>query len=310
MKSIKKNSLLWKTRYYEKTKRENSFYLYNSLEIESFIKRFFKIYKIILNDYKLHYFDSKLEIFISYYTTIQSLKILQKSLKIKSILFKSFKNYKTKILQKILKFKSSSKKRLKLLVLLKRHLFKKKLTNKNYLLVNNFSEIFLESLSLFTKKRFKIVLVLQHLNKGLSFRLTNNQSIIFKKILLKFRKFTSFFFFKETINILMLIIYKAVNIKLLTEFIAFQFSVMKKHNTFLVFLKQAIFTLQNSNFSSIKGLKLLIKGRLNGAPRARSKIVSSGSVPLQDFTSEILKSTSISYTPNGTFSITAWACKN
>ena len=74
--------------------------------------------------------------------------------------------------------------------------------------------------------------------------------------------------------------------------------------------KQAIFILQNSNFSSIKGLKLLIKGRLNGAPRARNKIVSSGSVPLQDFTSEILKSTSISYTPNGTFSITAWACKN
>ena len=108
----------------------------------------------------------------------------------------------------------------------------------------------------------------------------------------------------------MLIIYKAVNIKLLTEFIAFQFSVMKKHNTFLVFLKQTIFTLQNSSFSSIKGLKLLIKGRLNGAPRARSKIISSGSVPLQNFTSDIVKSTSISYTPNGTFSITAWACKN
>jgi|APCOG7522876152_1049122.scaffolds.fasta_scaffold06911_4 ribosomal protein S3 len=310
MKLIKKNSLLWKTKYYEKTKRENAFYLYNSLEIDAFIKRFFKIYKIILNDYKLNYFDSKLEIFISYYTTIQSLKILQKSFIKKSVLLKSFKNYKTKILQKILKYKSNSKKRLKLIVKLKRHFLKNKLNNNFSLSSNNFSELFLESLSLFTKKRFKIILVLQNLNKGLSFRLNHNKSIVFKKVLLKFRKFTSFFFFKETINILMLIIYKAVNIKLLTEFIAFQFSVMKKHNTFLVFLKQAVFTLQNSNFSSIKGLKLLIKGRLNGAPRARNKILSSGSVPLQNFTSEILKSTSISYTPNGTFSITAWACKN
>ena len=110
MKLIKKNSLLWKTKYYEKTKRENAFYLYNSLEIDAFIKRFFKIYKIILNDYKLNYFDSKLEIFISYYTTIQSLKILQKSFINKSVLLKSFKNYKTKILQKILKSKSNAKK--------------------------------------------------------------------------------------------------------------------------------------------------------------------------------------------------------
>lgn len=127
MKLIKKNSLLWKTKYYEKTKRENAFYLYNSLEIDAFIKRFFKIYKIILNDYKLNYFDSKLEIFISYYTTIQSLKILQKSFIKKSVLLKSFKNYKTKILQKILKYKSNSKKRLKLIVKLKRHFLKNKL---------------------------------------------------------------------------------------------------------------------------------------------------------------------------------------
>ena len=195
MKLIKKNSLLWKTKYYEKTKRESSFYLYNSLEIDAFIKRFFKIYRIILNDYKLNYFDSKLEIFISYYTTIQSLKILQKSFTKKSILLKSFKNYKAKILYKILKSKSNVKKRLKLIVKLKRHLLKNKLNNNLSLYSSNFSELFLESLSLFTQKKFRITLVLQNLNKGLSFRLNNNQSVIFKKLLLKFRKFTSFFFF-------------------------------------------------------------------------------------------------------------------
>lgn len=310
MKIISKKKLLWKKNYYEKNKRESSFYLYNSLEIIQFIKRFFKIYRIILNDYKLNYFNSKLEVFISYYTTLQSFKILQHSLKKKLILIKSIKNYKMKILHRVLKTNIQSKRRLKLISILKQNLFKKKFQNKNFFLKHNFSEILLESLNIFTKKKFKIILVLQNLNKGLSFRFNENQSLSLKKKLLKFRKFTNFFFFKETINILLLVIYKSIHIKLLTEFIAFQLSVIKKHNTFLVFLKQAILTLQHSSFSSIKGIKLLVKGRLNGAPRARSKILESGSVPLQDFKSEILKSTSISYTPNGTFSITAWVCRN
>ena len=95
---------------------------------------------------------------------------------------------------------------------------------------------------------------------------------------------------------------------MLTEFISFQLSVIKKHNIFLIFLKQAIKLLQNSNLSAIKGIKIIIKGRLNGAPRARSKIIQNGNVPLQKKQANFFQSKSTSYTPNGTFSIKSWAC--
>lgn len=298
------NNLLWNLQYCEKNKRENSFYLYKSLEIEKFIKRFFKIYKLIINDFKLKYSNSNLEIFISYYTTMQSLKLLQKNLKVKSIVIKSKPNYKSKIL----KTKINSKSRFKLISFFKQKLLTNTYSSNYTKITNNFSEILLESLSLFTKRKLKIKLILQNLNKGVSFRLEKHYSKNFKEILIKFRKFTKFFFFKETINVLMLVIYKSVNLRLLTEFIAFQFSVIKRHNTFLIFLKQALFALQNSRFSRVHGIKIIVKGRLNGAPRSRKSIVKVGSVPLQNFESNILTSKSTSYTPNGTFSISAWSC--
>jgi len=37
MKKLDPNNFLWKTRYYEKNKKEHSVYLFNSLEIEKAI---------------------------------------------------------------------------------------------------------------------------------------------------------------------------------------------------------------------------------------------------------------------------------
>jgi hypothetical protein len=304
MKKLDPNNFLWKTRYYEKNKKEHSVYLFNSLEIEKAIKRLFKLYKLILNDLDIKYSNSKLELFLSYYTTVQSFKLLQQTNKNKYLVLKPVKTSKNKNTTNTL----FVKKRFDLLLRSKRHLLKNNFINNSVLTKNNFSEILLEILSVFTKKNLKIVLILQNLNKGISFRLKNKSAKIFKEILIQFRKFTKFFFFKETINILLLTIYKSINLKLLTEFISFQLSVIKKHNIFLIFLKQAIKLLQNSNLSAIKGIKIIIKGRLNGAPRARSKIIQNGNVPLQKKQANFFQSKSTSYTPNGTFSIKSWAC--
>jgi len=306
MKKNIKSNFLWKTRYYEKNKKEHSLYLYNSLEIEKSIKRLFKLYKLILNDLDIKYSNSKLEVFISYYTTVQSLKLLQQTVKNKSILLKAMKHNKNKMVSKQFYFKN----RFSLLSTAKQQLSRQLFLNNLVCQTNNFSEIILESLSLFTKKKLKIVLIVQNLNKGISFRLRNKYARTFKEILVQFRKFSKFFFFKETLNILLLTLHKSINLKLLTEFIAFQLSVIKKHNTFLVFLKQVITKFQSSSFSVIKGIKIIIKGRLNGAPRARSKIIQTGSTPLQNIKAEICKSSTTSYTPNGTFSIKAWVCIN
>nr|YP_010377342.1 ribosomal protein S3 [Helicotheca tamesis]QYB23029.1 ribosomal protein S3 [Helicotheca tamesis] len=306
MKHLFKNSSLWKTRYYEKNKKEHSLYLYNSLEIEKTIKRLLKLYKLILNDLEIKYSNSQLEIFLSYYSTVKSFKLLQQITKKKSILIKPLSNSKIKLSSNKILFK----KRLVLLSFLKKKLFKKEFLNKLLLQKNNFSEILLESLSLFTRKKLKLIVIVQNLNKGISFRLKNKFSNILKEIFLKLRKFDRNIFFKETLNILLLTICKSINLKLLTNFIAFQFSVMKKHNMFLIFLKQTLKLLHNSHVSVIKGLKIIIKGRLNGAARARSKIIQTGSTPLQTNSLKILHSKSTSYTPNGTFSIKSWVCLN
>nr|YP_010139051.1 ribosomal protein S3 [Lithodesmium undulatum]QQJ94659.1 ribosomal protein S3 [Lithodesmium undulatum] len=300
---MQKNSL-WKLQYCAKKKRENSFYIYQTLEIQNFIKRFFKIYRLLLNDFSLKYSNSNLEIFISYYTTVQSFKILQKNLKTKNFFLRSKPNYKFKTYKNILKPKN----RLKLISFVKKGFLKKTICNNSTKVINNFSEVLLESLSLFLKKKIKIKLILQNLNKGISFRFTKEKLEHFKIILIQLRKFIKNLFFKETINILTLVISKVINLHVLTEFIAFQFSVIKKHNSFLIFLKHSIELLQKSHFSALKGLKILIKGRLNGAPRARNKLIQSGSVPLQNYKSKIIKSNTTSYTPNGTFSISAWSC--
>jgi small subunit ribosomal protein S3 len=84
---------------------------------------------------------------------------------------------------------------------------------------------------------------------------------------------------------------------------------MKKHNFFLNFLTQALFLLVKSKLSCIKGLKILIKGRLNGKLRAKSKLIEIGKIPLQTINSKINYSTSVSYSLYGTFGFKVWICE-
>ena len=74
-------------------------------------------------------------------------------------------------------------------------------------------------------------------------------------------------------------------------------------------LKNYFNVIISSKFSKIKGLKIKISGRLNGAPRANSKIIQIGSIPLQSFNSLIDYHNSTAYTPNGSFEVKVWICQ-
>merc|ERR1712127_1040691 len=63
---IKKN---WDVKYIEKNDEESSFYLYKTLEIQKYLNRFLKIYKIKIQDSKIFYSNDSLQIFISFYIT-------------------------------------------------------------------------------------------------------------------------------------------------------------------------------------------------------------------------------------------------
>jgi len=64
--------------------------------------------------------------------------------------------------------------------------------------------------------------------------------------------------------------------------------------------------LLNSNISVIKGLKIKIKGRLNGAPKAKHKSVTIGDVPTQSINSFLDYAQTAVHTKNGTYGIKVW----
>jgi hypothetical protein len=181
--------------------------------------------------------------------------------------------------------------------------------NIKHIKLNNFSEQLLESLSIFTNKKFNIFITFQNLNKGLSLTLDNTQTLFLKKKLLELRRESRNIFFKETINILIIAVLKKNSAQLLAEFIASQLQTIKKHNFFLIFIKRFLNTLiSEKKFSKVSGIKIAIKGRFNGAPRARKRIYVAGKVPIITFDSTISHYQATSYTQNGTFGVKVWIC--
>jgi ribosomal protein S3 len=177
-------------------------------------------------------------------------------------------------------------------------------------LPSNFTEILLESISGFTKKKVNVSFTFHNLNGKLSLKLNRAQISPLKKMKLQLKQFSRASFFKEAMNILFIVARKRQSSKLLAQFIAFQLSATKRHNYFLIFLKQALSLMLKSKFSFASGIKIVIKGRFNAAPRARSKTIQVGNISLQFFEARISYSQTTAYTPNGTFGIKVWICES
>jgi hypothetical protein len=290
---------LWCSNYLYNNYEELSLYIYQDIEIKNYIYTFFKQHKLFLHSCKINRSKVGLNIFVFYYVSTKSLNIINSINLIQKIFLNiSKKNY--------IKSKKKIIKRLWILYLLKKKLNTKENLYKNF----DFTEKLLECLTLFTKKSLNINIILQNFNKSLFVNFKNKlESERFKKIVLKLRNYSNALFFKECLNILSIVIKKRNSAKLISEFLAFQFSVMKKHNYFLNFLKRALLLIIKSRFSFIKGFKLIISGRLNGKPRAKNKFLIVGKVPLQSINSKIDYSTSVSYSQYGTFGFKVWICE-
>ena len=163
-------------------------------------------------------------------------------------------------------------------------------------------------MKLFFKKTFikQIKIKSQNLNE----KYENNLEAIFQKRIEKLRKFKSNIAFKELLKITLLTTIEKTSSKMLTEFIAIQFQKIKKrHGFFLSMLKTIFMHFIKSKFSKIKGIKITIKGRFNGALRANQKIIQIGSVPIQTLNAKINFNHSVAFTKNGTFGIKLWICE-
>ena len=98
---------------------------------------------------------------------------------------------------------------------------------------------------------------------------------------------------------------------LLSKYIAKYFKLLhrtRKINKFLLFLTRFVELIGSVSFNNlkVKGLKIQIKGRFNGAPRSKKRVFEKGRVPLQTVSSKINYSLTHINTSYGVFSVKVW----
>ena len=64
--------------------------------------------------------------------------------------------------------------------------------------------------------------------------------------------------------------------------------------------------MSSSGSSKIKGVKIVIRGRLNGVPRAKQKIIIVGDVPVQSISAKLDYSQTTIHNSNGSYGIKVW----
>ena len=313
----------WDSKYFEQNKEEFTLYNYQNIQIQKYLKKFLDKKGLFLQKCKLNFNENNLYIFISYFSTKKSNIIINKeepnqSIKLQKKKTKKIKNSKKlKTNLKISYFLKQQKrknsktrldktKRVHLLKKYKQSLNLKKYTTNENLTKNSIIEQILESLSLFTSNKFHIFLLFQNINRGISINISQKEQNFLKKKFLFLRRYSKNKFFKESLNIVFIITKIKNSAKILAEFLALQISLLKRHNHFLIFLKTLLILFINSKFSKIKGIKIVINGRFNGAPRAKSRLILIGNIPIQTINNLIDYHQTTSYTKNGTFGVKIW----
>jgi len=326
---------IWKTEFIEKKNRELPLYVFKDLEIKNYIGRVFETNGIIIHDYKQHYNASTLNLYISYFVTSDFVLDNKKNydqLTIKSVSRGSHVIYK-KIRKNTFSYGVSSDETISHLLFKNSFKF---YTIKQYLKLNYHSQLFPQSFSanlgeIQKNKYFKsssnkikihlegfLVQIFKVLNSFMgpslniivNFCCTNKDVQFYKSTqilpFISFQKFKNTSLFKEGMELLFNVAYNVNSANLLAKFIAFQLKKVKRHKFFLAFLKQTLSILLASSLAKIKGVKIIVKGRLNGVPRAKHKIIVIGDVSVQTISTKLDYSQVATHNSNGSYGIKVW----
>jgi len=331
----------WNSIYHEKKLSEFKTYSFQDLNFKSFLRKFLKDNGMILSKLRLKYTNNSVIISISYYLSFES--IFYNNIKAKNIRlipkekpkkqktsnlylkttkkYLSYKQLKNKIYyKKLTKTKNTIQKELnrtkiKRIKTLKFYKNKEAINNNanlNQMENKSFLEKLLNNLKLFNKKNKNIFITFEQLNKNVKSIITKTKIKSIKKILVKLRKYKQSEFFKEGLNMMFLSINNCKNSPiLLSQFISNNLKKLKRHNFFLRFIKTSLGLFTNKVFSDLKGIRIKIKGRLNGTPRARHKIIKiKNGVSALTLNSNINYSESVAFTTNGTIGVKVWVEEN
>jgi hypothetical protein len=168
-----------------------------------------------------------------------------------------------------------------------------------------FQKFFIGLINFISSKFFNIYIILEKQNKKLIILKQKFFKIKRTQKLISLKKYKQNKFFKKGINLLTICLANACSPILLAKYLAKQFQMLKHHNFFFRFIKSALILLNNKVFfSKIQGIKIQVKGRFNGNPRTKIRIIKVLKMPpFLTKSSNIEHFEDISFSQNGTFGI-------
>ena len=249
---------------------ESTVLLYKSIEINLYIRRLLKSFGLIIHTLKFEYFKQGINLIIF---------VVSKNLK----LFEKFDMNDSEFNKHI---------------------------NSFYLILWLIKKSVLEVLNTYTKSNFVNIYVHNVYKKFLNYIIKSKSKLVsYQKILKIFRKFFKNSFLKEIFIASSISIFEKRSANYLANYLGKYFVHNKKrHNYLISFLKKLFPALISSSFSRATGVKIVIKGRINGAPRAKTITLQIGQIPLQSLALNIDYFNEVVYTFNGSFGIKVWIC--
>ena len=277
--------------YFENNTKELHTNIFRSIEIEHYLRKVLKDNGFDLQNYKVNFSYSKIDILLSI-------------CKLKQTTFKTHEQKK----QSVIKIKKYlARKPYAALVNKKLHalniakIYRDQINCDKFKQhnVSNLSNKLLKSLKLFTKNKKTIYITIEEIN----FVNSNKKTEHIIKTLFKFQRTP---YYKEGKKVLTPLV-TSNSATLLSNFIATQLkSAKKQQNFFFNFIRESLKTLINQKFSKIQGIKVVIKGRINNASRSNTKIIKIGKISLISYDSKINYSESTAFTSNGTIGVKVW----
>lgn len=282
----------WKTEFFEKKKKELPLYIYKDLEIQSYIERFLESKGVLMYDYSQFYSNNTLNLYISCFVS-------SKFRKSKQIILTNSKGEKNKNLF-LIKEMYSIKKYLQL------NKFKSRVSEFTFTIFENCLVKMFKVILQFTVHKFDIIVNFSCVNKDFNYlQILKNKKV---NLLQRFKNVD--FFKKDGLEVLLHVAFNKNSARLLAKFISFQLKTIKRPMFLLACIKKTLKVLMLSKLTTLKGVKIILKGRLRKGPRAKHKIITLGDVPVQNFDSNIDYFQIATHNSNGSYGIKVWiVCK-
>jgi ribosomal protein S3 len=324
----------WELKHIEKKSTESSYYIFKEVEIQNFANKFFNNYGLKIQRCKIYINERIMHIFISYSMSEKSFGLITELNAKENLKFLVNPSLNSILQRKILKKKDAynywsqwhkfkrvgslkySFKAVALRLKLKNsYRFRRdkilefyKKTKQSYY-SNKLVIQFLKSLTeyLNISGYFTVSLTCKHINKNLITQLNKKNSKIIKRVIPQLRRYQNSSYFKDGLNILFQSMVNKQSQKLIAEYIALELSKLKKHSFFFRFIQTALTLLYKQEFSRIYGIKIQIKGRINGTPRSKKKTISIGkSIKNLSIFYNINYHESTAFTKNGSLGVKVW----